>query len=141
MSTSESVATLVELPSGYSFEGTLQRLLDAIQAKGLTLFSQIDHAALAAAAGLVMPPTTVLLYGNPKGGTPVMVAVPTAALDLPLRLLVREDGTGRTHVAFHPVVAMLQGVGAPREMAEHLLPAQAWIAEALAAMGNADEQR
>jgi len=124
-------SSLIEQPSSHSFETTLQRLIDALKASGLTLFAQIDHAAMAAKVGLAMPPTTVLLYGNPKGGTPVMVAVPAAALDLPLRLLVRQDEVGRTQVSYHPIVAMLQSIGVAANMAERMAPAQAWITAAL----------
>jgi uncharacterized protein (DUF302 family) len=123
--------SLIEQPSSHSFETTLRRLVDALQTSGLTLFGQIDHAAMAAAVGLAMPPTTVLLYGNPKGGTPIMVAVPAAALDLPLRLLVRQDEAGCTQVSYHPVVAMLQSIGVAANMAERMAPAQAWITAAL----------
>jgi uncharacterized protein (DUF302 family) len=122
---------LVEHSSSHSFDVTLRRLLDAMQALGLTLFAQIDHAANAAAVGLAMPPTTVLLYGSPKGGTPLMVAVPAAALDLPLRLLVRQDEAGSTQVSYRPIVAMLQSIGVAANMAERMAPAQAWIASAL----------
>jgi uncharacterized protein (DUF302 family) len=133
MTQPQDVDGLVELQSSHSFESTLQMLLDAIRAKGLTLFAQIDHAAMATAAGLAMPPATVLLYGNPKGGTPLMVAVPTAALDLPLRLLVRQDEAGRTQVSYHPVAAMLQRIGVAADMAERLAPGQAWIAATIGA--------
>jgi uncharacterized protein (DUF302 family) len=124
---------IVELLSSGSFERTLDLLLDGAAAAGLQLFARIDHAALAAAAGLAMPPATVLLYGNPKGGTPVMVAVPAVALDLPLRLLIRQDDTGRTRVSYHPIETMLRDAGGCADMARRLAPAQAWIASAIGA--------
>jgi uncharacterized protein (DUF302 family) len=128
MTAPDRASDLVELPSAHSFEATLQHLLDALPALGLTLFAQIDHAANAAAVGLAMPPTTVLLYGNPKGGTPVMMAVPATALDLPLRLLIRQDEAGRTQVSYHSIAATLQSSGVAANMADRMTAAQAWIA-------------
>ena len=80
-----------------------------------------------------LPPTLVLVYGHPNGGTPIMKAHPSAALDLPLRVLVRSDADGHTLVAFHPVVEMLARHGVPEEMAARLRPAQALIGQALQA--------
>jgi uncharacterized protein (DUF302 family) len=133
MNASHDDEDFIELQSALPFEATLQRLIDAIEAKGLTLFSRIDHAAMAASVGLAMRPTSVLLYGNPKGGTPVMVAVPAAALDLPLRVLIREDEAGRTQVSYHPVAPLLRAIGVAADLAESLAPAQAWIAHTIGA--------
>lgn len=122
---------LVELVSPVAFGPTLIRLTDAIAAAGMTIFARIDHAAGARAAGMAMPPTEVLIYGNPKGGTPLMQAAPHAALDLPLRVLVREAADGRTRVAFHPIAAVLQRAGVPEALASRLEPAQRVLVEAL----------
>ena len=83
----------VEHPVAVAFAATLERLDRAIEAAGMMIFSRIDHAAGAQAAGLDMPPTVVLVYGNPSGGTPIMLSTPQAALDLPLRVLVRKGKT------------------------------------------------
>ena len=91
----------------------------------MTIFARVDHAAGARTAGLAMPPTIVLLYGNPKGGTPLMLAAPQAALDLPLRVLVREREDGKAVVAFHPAAPMLKRAGVPDQLASKLDPAQA----------------
>ena len=101
----------VEHISGVAFAPTLDRLVRAIETAGMTVFARIDHAAGAREVGMAMPPTVVLIYGNPRGGTPIMLAAPQAALDLPLRVLVREDADGRTRVSFHPVAPMLQQAG------------------------------
>jgi uncharacterized protein (DUF302 family) len=69
------------------------------KARGLTVFARVDHAKNAQAVGLVMPPTIVLLLGNPKGGTPVMLAAPSSAIDLPLHVLIWKAGDGTTHIA------------------------------------------
>jgi uncharacterized protein (DUF302 family) len=82
---------LIHLKSPYTVTETLARLATIIQAKGLSVFTQIDHTAAAVNVGLTMPPTVVVLFGNPKSGTPLMIASPTLAIDLPLKALVWQD--------------------------------------------------
>lgn len=122
---------IVEHDAPGAFDETLRRLVDAIGRSGLTLFARIDHAAGAREAGLRMPSSTVLIYGSPKGGTPLMLAAPLAALDLPLRVLVREREDGRTVVAFHPAASMLLRADVPKALVHRLDPAQHLILEAL----------
>lgn len=122
-----SDAKLVEQRSAWAFSPTLARLSTAIEDAGLKIFARIDHAAGAKEAGLSMPPTVVLLYGSPKGGTPIMLAAPAAALDLPLRVLIREDADGRTQVSFYEVAPMLLAAGVPDALARRLEPAQALL--------------
>ena len=124
--------TLIERESPFGFGPTVERLSAAIGAAGLTIFARIDHAAGAGRAGLAMPPTIVLIYGHPSGGTPIMLAAPVAALDLPLRVLVREREDGRTVVAFHPATPMLRALGVPDDLAARLEPAQDLLLKALA---------
>lgn len=134
MSSAEAHRSLVEMTSPYSFEDTVDRLTKAIPRAGLVLITRLDHAAGARSMGLELPASLVLVYGHPKGGTPIMNAYPSAALDLPLRVLVRHDSAaGGTVVAFHPVVEMLAGHGVPEALARRLEPAQALIRDALAA--------
>lgn len=121
----------VEKPSAWPFAPTLDRLTTAIEGAGLKVFARIDHAAGAKEAGLTMPPTVVLLYGNPQGGTPIMLAAPAAALDLPLRVLVRDDSDGRTLVSFHPVLPTLLAAGVPEALAKRLEPAQGLLLRAI----------
>jgi uncharacterized protein (DUF302 family) len=127
-----STPDLVELESADNFTATLERITHAIESHGMTIFASIDHAAGARTVGLVMPQTIVLLYGNPKGGTPLMLAAPQAALDLPLRVLVREREDGKAVVAFHPAMPMLKHAGVPDALASKLDPAQAILTAALA---------
>ncbi len=97
----------------------------------MTLFACIDHAANARSVGATMPPTTVLIYGNAKGGTPIMLATPQAAIDLPLRVLVREATDGKTSIAFHPIKTLLGRTGVPADAAARLEPAQRLLLSAL----------
>lgn len=120
--------TITELPSAYSYSDTLTRLSSAFESAGMTIFARIDHSAGAAAVGLSMPPATVLIYGNPRGGTPAMLAAPTLGLDLPLRALVRQDEAGVTRVAFHSALALVRGAGLPNQAASPLLKAESLIA-------------
>jgi uncharacterized protein (DUF302 family) len=121
---------LMEIASPTGFAATLDGVVRAIERAGLKIFVQVDHAAAAAAAGLTMPPTTVVLYGRAEGGTPIMLAAPNAALDLPLRVLVREEASDRTIIAFHPIASVLARVGAPEATWRRLEPAQRLLVDA-----------
>jgi uncharacterized protein (DUF302 family) len=122
---------LVEHASVSDFVTTMTRLVATIEGAGMTVFARIDHAALAREVGLQMPPTVLLIYGNPKGGTPIMLAEPRAALDLPLRVLLREADDGRAMLSFHPIGSLLVPAGVPESMALRLQPAQEVVLKAL----------
>lgn len=126
-----SPAGIFEHASSLPFDLTLKRLEQVILDHGMTIFATIDHAANARAAGLTQPPSTVLIYGRAEGGTPIMIAAPNTALDLPLRVLVREDGPGRVVICFHPVAPQLEALGAQSAIAARLQPAQALLLEAV----------
>jgi uncharacterized protein (DUF302 family) len=98
---SDSLSGLVSIPSRHSVDSTVSRITGLLAAKGIKLFAVIDHSGEAAAAGLPMPPTRVVLFGNPKGGTPLMLASPSVAIDLPLKLLVAEDAAGKVTVTWN----------------------------------------
>mgnify|MGYP001806296130 CR=1 FL=1 len=91
-------AGLVTRPSAHATAATLQRFTAAVRAEGWVVFTEIDHAAAATAAGLTLRPRTVVLFGNPRAGTAAMAAHPTLAIDLPMRVLVWEDDQGRAFV-------------------------------------------
>ena len=93
-------AGVVTLKSPFGFEETLARIAAAIAAKGLTLFADIDHSGAAASVGLTMRPAHVLIFGSPRAGTPLMVAAPLLALELPLKALVWQDTAGLTQVSY-----------------------------------------
>ena len=131
MSQTSDSPPVVEIPSDETFDHTLQRLSAAIATAGMRVFARIDHAAGAAEVGMTMPPTVLLLYGHPRGGTPIMLDTPLAALDLPLRVLVRETRDGDVLVSFHPVAPMLRALGVAEQLARQLEPAQRLIASTL----------
>ncbi len=131
MTTPETNTVYVEHKSSVGFQDTLDRLEAAIRKAGMTVFAKIDHAAGAKAVGLSMLPATVLVYGHARGGTPLMQADPAAALDLPLRALVRQDAAGQTLLAFHPVQQMLAGYRIPAELLAGLAKAQQLLVNAL----------
>ena len=122
---------LSEYTSARAFSPTVNRLIEVLEAAGMKIFARIDHAAGAHEVGLVMPPMVLLVYGHPKGGTPIMLAAPQAGLELPLRVLVREDGDGSTRILFHPIGPLLREIGVPEELAGRLEPAQRILLEAL----------
>lgn len=99
------------LESAYSFDETIERLRSAFASKGLRIFAEIDHADAAKTAGLDMPPTKVLVYGNPAAGTPLMQEAPDLALELPLRVLVRQEAPpkGPVFVVFHRAGFVVEG--------------------------------
>lgn len=92
---------LTTIKSGHSPRDTMNRLEAAVAAKGMTVFARIDHAAGASAAGLSLRPAEVLIFGNAKGGTPLMQAVQTIAIDLPLKALVWQDVSGDTWLSWN----------------------------------------
>lgn len=111
-----SAADLISKVSPHSVAITMDRLTAAVEAAGATVFARIDHAGGAAKVDLILRPTELLIFGNPKLGTPAMIDGQTAGLDLPLRVLVFADDKGGVHVTYHD----------PAELAEtHGLPADA----------------
>jgi uncharacterized protein (DUF302 family) len=92
---------LVTLRSNYAPKETMKRLETEVKAKGLTVFARIDHAAGAAEVGLSLRPTELLIFGNAKGGTPLMQSVQTIGIDLPLKILIWEDEAGNTWLSYN----------------------------------------
>src|SRR5260370_30070432 len=92
---------LVDLPSKHSVDETVEKLKGILQAKGVTLFALVDHSGEAVKAGLKVPPTKLLIFGNPKARTPLMLAAPRSAIDVPLQILIWEDGQGKAWVTYN----------------------------------------
>lgn len=107
---------LVERRSNYSVADTVERLKNILAARSITLFALIDHSGEAAKVGMVMPATKLLIFGSPKAGTPLMLASPSIAIDLPLKVLVREDGEGRTWIAYNSPEYLMERHEIPETM-------------------------
>jgi uncharacterized protein (DUF302 family) len=99
--TSNPAGGIVTIPCRQSVVQTVEKLQGVLEARGVKLFAVIDHSGEAEKAGLKMPPTKLLIFGNPKAGTPLMLASPSIALDLPLKILVAEDTAGKVWISYN----------------------------------------
>ena len=122
---------LVTVPSSYSVSETLQRLLALLNDKGLKVFAVVDHSGEAEKAGLAMPPTQLVIFGSPKAGTPVMLAAPTAAIDLPLKVLVWQDESGKSQITFNSPDYLAQRHGIPDTLVKNISGVGALVQKAL----------
>jgi len=122
---------LVQVGSRYPVDETIRRLEAAFAAKGLTVFAIIDHSGEALKVGLQMRPTKVLIFGSPKGGTPLMVASPSLAIDLPLKALVAEDANGKVSVTYNDPAYLKDRHSVPEELINNLAGAGVVIAPAV----------
>jgi uncharacterized protein (DUF302 family) len=117
----EGIQSLV---SHLSVDETVARLQTVLQQKGVKLFCLIDHSGEAHAAGLTMRPTKLLIFGDPKAGTPLMLAAPSAALDLPLKILVAQNETGKTVLSWNDPAWLQQRHGFPVDLMANLAAAE-----------------
>jgi uncharacterized protein (DUF302 family) len=92
---------IISKPSKFSVPETLDRLEAILRSKGITVFARVDHSGEAEKVGMKMPPTQVLIFGNPKGGTPLMLAAPTSAIDLPIKALAWQDSDGSVWLSYN----------------------------------------
>lgn len=122
---------LIHTQSPRSVDETLQRLRTTLESKGLLIFATVDHSGEAAKVGMEMHPTKLLIFGSPKGGTPVMLAAPTTAIDLPLKALVWEDAQGKVWITQNSVDYLRQRHGFPAEFDKNLAGAAALIQKAV----------
>ena len=111
---------IIHLASPYSVSETLRRLESLLQARGLAIFARIDHSGEAEKAGLKMRPTQLLIFGSPKQGTPLMVASPTLAIDLPLKALAWEDASGKIWLSYNTPEYLKQRHNIPDELLKNI---------------------
>ena len=123
---------IITQPSLHSVDQTVEKLQTLLQAKGVTLFALVDHSGEAAKVGMKLPPTKLVIFGNPKAGTPLMLAAPSVAIDLPLKILVWEDAQGKVWLSYNSPAYLQQRHGLP----EALLPNIA-VVDALARAAGA----
>jgi uncharacterized protein (DUF302 family) len=129
--TPPSVEGIVTRPSPFSVEETLARLQEAIRSRKLNLFAHIDHSGEAKRVGLKMQEAHVLIFGNPKGGTPLMIASPLLALDLPLKALVWQSEDGRVWVSSTSAAYLRVRYALPQELIGNIAVVDALIEQAL----------
>ncbi len=113
---------LVTKPSKYSVQVTIDRIEKAVTEKGMKIFVRIDHSGEAKNVGLDTKPTVLLIFGNPKGGTALMVARPTAAIDLPRKALAWEDQEGQVWLTYNAPELLQERHGLPADLAARLEP-------------------
>jgi uncharacterized protein (DUF302 family) len=111
---------IADLPSNHSVDETVGRLRNILRGRGLMLFALVDHSGEAEKVGLQMPPTKLLIFGSPKAGTPLMLAAPSVAIDLPLKILVRQDGGGQVWVSYNTPQYLRERHGFPAELVANI---------------------
>lgn len=121
---------IITTDSAHSVDETVGRLKALLQAKGITLFALVDHSGEAEKVGMKMPATKLLIFGSPRAGTPIMLAAPSIALDLPLKILVCEDAHGKVWTSYNSDAYLQQRHGVPDSFASGLAAVNALAAEA-----------
>jgi len=122
---------IVNLTSRYSVPETLARLEAILKEKGITVFARVDHSGEAEKAGLKMRPTQLLIFGSPKGGTPLMVAAPSVAIDLPLKALAAQDEQGIVWLSYNSPEYLQQRHGIPQDLLKNIAGVGALIQKAV----------
>ena len=121
---------IVSIPSNHSVDQTVEKLKNILQAKGVTLFALVNHSGEAEKAGLKMPPTKVAIFGSPKAGTPLMLAAPSIAIDLPLKILISEDAQGKVWVSYNSPTYLMERHGLPENLLQNIAVVETLAAKA-----------
>lgn len=122
---------IIDVSSRYSVSETLARLQALLKEKGITVFALIDHSGEAEKAGLTMRPTQLLVFGSPKGGTPLMVAAPRLAIDLPLKALAWQDEQGKVWLSYNTSEYLQERHGFPAELMKNIAVIGALVQKAV----------
>jgi uncharacterized protein (DUF302 family) len=122
---------MVDIQSRYSVLETIDRLQSLLKEKGINIFCLIDHSGEAEKGGLQMRPTQLLIFGSPKGGTPVMVAAPSVAIDLPLKALAWQDEEGKVWLSYNSAEYLQQRHGFPMELMKNVAVIGALVQKAV----------
>ena len=123
--TSNTENGIVTIPGHQSVDQTVQKLEAILSVKGVKLFTLVDHSGEAQKAGMQMPPTKLLIFGNPKAGTPLMIASPSIAIDLPLKILVWEDAHGKVWISYNAPAYLKARHGLPAELVQNIAVVEA----------------
>jgi uncharacterized protein (DUF302 family)/uncharacterized membrane protein YidH (DUF202 family) len=111
---------IINIPTNHSVDQTVEKLKGMLQAKGVNLFALVDHSGEAERVGMKMRPTKLLIFGSPKGGTPVMLAAPGIAIDLPLKILIWEESQGKVWVSYNSPAYLQERHGVPQELLQNV---------------------
>src|ERR1700732_1448811 len=123
---------IISIPSNHSVDQTVNKLKAILQAKGVTLFALVDHSGEAQKVGMKMHPTKLLIFGSPKGGTPLMQAAPSIAIDLPLKMLIWEDAERHVWVSYNSPIYLQQRHGLPQNLLQSIVVVETLAAAAAA---------
>ncbi len=118
--TPDNLKGLINLESHHGTDETVERLKAILDSKGVTLFALVDHSGEAEKVGMKMPPTKLLIFGSPKAGTPLMLAAPSIAIDLPLKILVWEDTSGKVWVSWNSPEYLRDRHNLPEELLKNI---------------------
>jgi uncharacterized protein (DUF302 family) len=121
---------IITRPSRHSVAQTVETLTAVLRSKGVRLFALVDHSGEAAKVGMTMPPIKLLIFGNPKAGTPLMLAAPSVAIDLPLKILVWEDGQGRVWLSYNSPAYLMARHGVPKALLPNIAVVETLAREA-----------
>ncbi len=121
---------IIDKPGNHSVDETAEKLQAILRAKGIALFALVDHSGEAAKAGMKMRPTKLLIFGNPKAGTPLMQASPSVAIDLPLKILIWEDAAGKVWVSYNSPAYLRERHHLPEELERNIAVVETLAAEA-----------
>jgi uncharacterized protein (DUF302 family) len=122
---------LMQVASSQSVDETLKRLESILKERGLQVFALVDHSGEAEKVGMKMRPTKLLIFGSPKGGTPVMLAAPSIAIDLPLKALISEDENGKVWITYNAPEYLQQRHGVPADLLKNISGVGALVAKAV----------
>ena len=121
---------IIRIPSHHSVDETMEKLKTILESKGATVFALVDHSGEAEKVGLSMSPTKLLIFGNPKSGTPLMLAAPSVAIDLPLKILIAEDSQGQVWISYNSAEYLQARHGLPADLLPNIAVVQALAAAA-----------
>jgi uncharacterized protein (DUF302 family)/uncharacterized membrane protein YidH (DUF202 family) len=121
---------IIAIASNHSVDQTVEKLKGILQAKGVTLFALVDHSGEAEKVRLKMPPTKLVIFGSPKAGTPLMLAAPTIAIDLPLKILISEDGQGKVWVSYNAPAYLQERHHLPQDLLQNIAVVETLAAKA-----------
>ncbi len=121
---------IIDRLSNHSVDQTVEKLKSILQSKGINLFALVDHSGEAEKVGMKMRPTKLLIFGSPKAGTPLMLAAPSVAIDLPLKILVWQDGQGKVWLSYNSLDYLKERHGLPQELLQNIAGVETLAAKA-----------